>query len=75
MFPNGTIKEELPDGHSTVCFTNGDVKRTLADGASPALALSPVQPLHAYLRCVRQSECASPQACEGRSTALSMGTR
>lgn len=31
-FPNGTIKEEAPDGTATVRFTNGDVKRTCPDG-------------------------------------------
>lgn len=74
MFPNGTIKEQVPEGRSTVCFTNGDVKRTLADGACPAPALSPVQPLHAYLTCVGQSENAYLTSKRGDITALSMGT-
>ena len=32
-FPNGTLKEQCANGRSIIRFTNGDVKRTLPNGA------------------------------------------
>jgi hypothetical protein len=34
IFANGTVKEVLPGGATTISFPNGDIKRQLPDGAT-----------------------------------------
>ena len=33
IFANGTRKDQFPDGHTTIRFTNQDIKRFFSDGA------------------------------------------
>lgn len=40
VFANGTRKEVLADGHSTVNFTNGDIKQVLSNiGSLPVMPM------------------------------------